>query len=401
MTNRQSPGKGYTGSYSTAAGTRWEYKATLTLNGQKKIVHKRGFDTKTKANKALHAVLAASDAGTYAEPSKQLLGDYLATWLDGLQHSPSTVASYRKNARLHISPHLGTLPLSAVTPQVLAAHYRMLETSGRRDGLGEGLGFRTVRYVATIISAALQDAVEQGLLQGNPARSKASKPPTAKQAAPPEMHPWSAAQLSAFLAWSREHSELHAAWTVLAFTGMRRGELLALRWQDVDLAAGTIAVKRSATLVRVKGEGASIVTGPVKTNKPRVVDTDPATVAVLKSWKAERGTLSLALAKPDALVFGNEENEPRHPEHFSRTWNQTVKRAIKAGADTVPARLHDLRHTHASLMLADRVPVKVVSERLGHSSPMVTLTIYAHVMPGDQSQAAKSFAALIEDAAGN
>jgi Phage integrase, N-terminal SAM-like domain len=114
-TTRQSPGNGYVGSYSTAAGTRWEWKATLTLpNGTRKVVHKRGFLIKTAANKALTKVLAASGDGKYAEPSKQPFGDYLAAWLNGLQHSPSTVASYRKNVRLHISPHLGTLPLSEV-----------------------------------------------------------------------------------------------------------------------------------------------------------------------------------------------------------------------------------------------------------------------------------------------
>ena len=336
-------------------------------------------------------MLAASDDKRYAEPSKQLLGDYLTTWLNGLQLAPQTTASYRKNVRLHITPYLGTLQLAAITPVGLTAHYRMLETSGRADGQG-GLSPRTVRYVHTIVSAALRDAVEADLLQRNPAAR--AKPPTAKAAAAPEMHPWTAAQLSAFLVWSYDQSELHAAWHVLAMTGCRRGELLALRWKDVDFTARTVTVKFSSGLVRMKGQGAKIVTGPTKGGKPRVVDIDPATVAVLKSWKAERGTLHLTLAQPDALVFGNEENEPRHPEHFSRTWNQTVRRCGQ-----VPAiRLYDLRHTHATILLADREPLKNVSERLGHSSAVVTMTVYAHVLPGDQKRAASRFAALIEEA---
>ena len=107
-------------------------KATVTLaDGTRKVAHKRGFKTKTAANKAQREALTASDKGTYAEPSKQRLGDYLATWLDGLQLAPSTVAGYRKNVRLHIAPYLGSVPLAQLAPAMLTAHYRKLEKTGR------------------------------------------------------------------------------------------------------------------------------------------------------------------------------------------------------------------------------------------------------------------------------
>jgi integrase len=112
-----------------------------------------------------------------------------------------------------------------------------------------------VRYVHTILSAALSEAVDAGLLARNPADK--AKPPTAKQAKAPEMYPWTARQLKDFLAWSRDHSHLHVAWDLLAHTGMRRGELLALRWRHIDLEAGTISVRRSVGVVRVKGRGPS------------------------------------------------------------------------------------------------------------------------------------------------
>jgi len=132
-----------------------------------------------------------------------------------------------------------------------------------------------------------------------------------------------------------------------------------------------------------------------------VIDVDPGTVAVLRAWKAGRGSLALPLAKPDALVFGNIEGRFRHPETFSKAFTKSVARCRwDLGDDAVPAiRLHDLRHSHATILLSGREPVSVVSARLGHASEVVTLTVYAHVMPGDQKRAAARFAELIEQEA--
>lgn len=395
-TRRRSPHEGGAYSYKTGAGLRWYWKAVITQpDGTTRQKAKRGYETKRAALDDLREALAASSRGGYAEPSRQPTGSYLAAWLDGLRLAPSTVASYRKNVRLHIAPHIGDVPLAQLTPVRLDALYRKLEAGGRADHReGEGLSARTVRYVHTIISAALRNAVDAGLLAANPAAK--AHPPTAKQARSPEMHPWDAAQLAAFLTWSRGHSELHAAWHVLAYTGMRRGELLALRWRDVDLDAATITVRRSAGLIRNAGDGAEVVEGPTKTDKPRVIDLDPATVEMLRAHKRDRGRLALALAAPGALVFGDIEGRHRQPEHFSREWNRTVTRAIGQDVEVLGIRLHDLRHTHATILLRAGEPVHVVSQRLGHASVVVTLTVYAHVLPGDQKRAASRFAELVE-----
>jgi integrase len=356
---------------------------------------RRGFESKRAAQDAMREALSASGKTGFTEPSKQPLGDYLSGWLDGLRLAPSTIASYRKNIRLHIVPSLGNLPLAQLTATRLDVLYRQLESGGRADHRqGEGLSARTTRYIHTIISSALRDAVEAGLLTTNPASR--AHPPTARQAKSPEMSPWDAGQLAAFLAWAKEHSELHAAWWTLSFTGCRRGELLALRWRDIDLDAATITVRRSAGLIRVKDEGATIEEGPTKTDRPRVIDLDPGTVAVLRDWKRERGSLALVLAAPGALVFGDLNGQHRQPEHFSREWNRTVTRAIGDGVDVPGIRLHDLRHSHATILLQAGEPVHVVSARLGHASVVVTLTVYAHVLPGDQKRAATRFASLVE-----
>jgi integrase len=146
------------------------------------------------------------------------------------------------------------------------------------------------------------------------------------------------------------------------------------------------------------GEGAQIHEAAPKTGKSRrVIDIDPDTVAVLRAWKRERGELSLALARPGALVFSGLEGSHLHPERFWRTFRATQARCHAELGDSAPPMItiHDLRHTHASLLLSAGEPVKNVSERLGHASVTVTLAVYGHVMLGDQKRAASRFAALI------
>ncbi|MGH3401221.1 MAG: site-specific integrase [Streptosporangiaceae bacterium] len=355
---RRPPGEGSVFEYKTRDGvTRFGIKFDTPSGDGKRHQVMRRRDANGKpwldresAAAALREAVVKADKGDWIEPSKQPVAAYLATWLDGLRLAPSTMASYRKNIRLHVVPYIGALPLASVTSARLTALYRELETSGRRDHKGERTGkplaARTVRYISTIIGAAFAAAVddEAPLLDRNPA--KKSKPPTAKEAKPPEMHPWTADQLRDFLAWSAGNSQMHAAWYVLAYTGMRRGELLALRWRDVDLDAATISVRRSVGVVRVKGEREQIREGDTKTSKPRVVDLDPATVAVLRAWKRERGAMALQLVRNNAVVFGDHEGAFRHPERFSRLFREAQKRCGRMlGEDAPPViRLHDLRH---------------------------------------------------------
>jgi integrase len=293
------------------------------------------------------------------------------------------------------------VPLAQLTGTKLTSHYRVLEKSGRKDHRqGEGLSARTVRYLHTTIHGILRQAVKDGLLLRNPA--DAATPPTAREAKAPEMQCRTVGQLAAFLDWSAEYSQSHALWYTLACTGMRRGEALALRWRDVDLDAGTIRIRRSAGMVRIAGEGAEVHEGDTKSGKPRVVDIDPAAAGVLRAHHKARGLMALQLARDDALVFGDLEGGYRNPEHTSRQFVAAVTRCRKAlGDDVLPMiRTHDLRHTHATLLLLAREPVHVVSQRFGHSSPVVTMTIYAHVLPGNQREAANMFARLIQEASG-
>jgi integrase len=345
---RRGPGEGGAFSYQTRAGERWYWKATITgADGTARpVARRRGpdgeqFTTKKVALAAMREAQSKADKREWIEPSKMPLGRWLDEWAAGLQLGESTIASYRKNIRLHVRAYpIADIPLASLTSAHLAAHYRLLETSGRKDHrAGEGLSARTVRYIHTIIGAALSAAVsaQPPLLAKNPAADpRQSKPPSAKKAQAPEMHPWTAGQLRAFLDWSRENSMLHTAWWVLAYTGMRRGELLSLRWRDIDLKAGTITVRRSVGVVRNAGEGAALREGPTKTNKPRVVDLDPATAGVLRAWWRERHGPALQLAAGEEIVFADIEGRVLHPERFSRKFQGELSRCRKALGESAP-----------------------------------------------------------------
>ncbi|MFD2093343.1 tyrosine-type recombinase/integrase [Blastococcus deserti] len=393
---RRQAGEGSISEYATNAGPRFLIKYWAPQSdGTRKQVLRRGFHTRKAAAEALREQLANIDRGTHVAPSRMTVEQHFATWLDGLRKGPTTVASYRKNVRLHVVPHIGDVKLAALTGARLNALYRQLETSGRHDGAG-GLGARTVRYIHTIIHSALAAAIDDSLIAVNPA-SKA-KPPTAKQAKSPEMRTWDAGQLRTFLDWSeRERPELYPAWLLLAMTGMRRGEALAVRWGDVDFEAGTLAVRRSAVLVKAKGEGQQLDVGPPKSGRSRVVDLDPRTLAALRAHRAQRGALSLSLARDDAYVLGRLDGGLRHPERLSREFGRQLASAARQLGDAMPPviRLHDLRHTHATLYLRAGVHPKIVSERLGHATISITLDVYSHAMPTMQREAATQVAALI------
>ncbi|HEV2344338.1 MAG TPA: tyrosine-type recombinase/integrase [Actinocrinis sp.] len=403
MTTRtRAPGEGCVKDYETKQGVRWFYKCMVPdpVSGEMKQKMKRGFTSKTAAAKALREVLSKVDSGTYAEPSKVTFGAYLTDWLDGLRLKPSTMSSYRKNVRLHIAPYLGSIPLSAITGPKLTALYRTLETSGRKDSTPGGLKARTVLYVHTIAHKALKDAVNADMLMINPADK--AKPPTAAEARAPEMKTWSADEVRSFLGWSKTSGDPDwVAWTLAAVTGCRRGELLAIRWKDVDLDADRLSIRRAVSVIKHHGAHEELIEGTTKSGKSRVVDLDPKTVTLLKTYRTERGEISLTLRSAEALVFGTVDGTWRHPERFSRSWREAVAKYNRAHPDALlpVIHLHEIRHTSATLMLVAGEHPKVVSERIGHAKTSITLDIYSHAVPSLQRDAANRLGSVIHGAA--
>lgn len=399
---RRARGEGSIVGYDTKAGRRYYIKATVPDDtGTPRQRVKRGFLTQKEAAKALRDLIRSGErAGGYVPPTKQTLGEYLDEWLEGIRVAPSTEASYRKNVRVHIKPRIGSTTLALLSTSKIDAFYRELEREGRADGTG-GLSARTVRYVHTILRKALADAIKdagRGLVT-NPADN--ASPPSAKAAKAPEMVWWSPGDAQQFLTWAEEnvHEDYVVAWKVALATGMRRGELLGLRWKDVDLDNRTIAVARSVTTVKSKGEKQRLIEGPTKSGRTRVVDIDAQTAERLRWFRVYRaGNLAIKLVNPDMVVFGDEEGSWRLPESFSRTFRQQLAhfRNTQPVNQQIPAiHFHSLRHTHAVWLLKAGVHPKVVQERLGHETIGITMDIYSHVMPSMGREAAAQLGTML------
>lgn len=344
-----------------------------------------GYARRKDAEAALPEILSRLQNGTYIQPSKQSVGHFLAEWLEAMQSSvrPSTWRSYEMNIRTHVTPALGSALLQNITASALNALYGKLSQTGRCAG-GGGLSPRTVRLIHTIIRKALSDAVRWNRLPRNVADQ--AEPPRQRQNR--QITTWAPEELRAFLRHA-ESDRLYGAWFLAATTGLRRGEVLGLHWRDLDLDAGRLAV--TTTLLAVRNE---LLWSEPKTAKGRrSVALDALTVAALREHRKrqieERLQWGAAYQNLD-LVFGREDGSPVHPDQFSGRFDVLVK-----GSAVQRIRLHDLRHTHATLALAANVHPKVVSERLGHATISITLDTYSHAIPALQEEAAEKIARVV------
>jgi integrase len=348
-------------------------------DGRRRQRSKGGFRTRKDAERYLREQLVTLDARTYVAPRKLTVATYLVEhWLPAMHARglrPSTLARYESHVRCAIAPALGGLPLQALMPTHLNKLYSDLRATGRAP--------KTIRNVHGVLSKALADAERWGLVGRNPARL-ADVPAVAR----PKLRVWSPEQTRAFLA-AVANDRLFAAWLLAATTGMRRGELLGLRWVDVDLDIGVVRVAQA----RVRA-GNQVVAGEPKTARGRrTIALDPATVAALRQHRkrqAEERLLAGPRYTDSGLVFTMRDGSPIHPNRFS-LWFRTHARA--AGLPAI--RLHDMRHSYATAGLAAGVPPKVMSERLGHAAVAFTLDTYTSALPAMDKSAADVVAGLI------
>lgn len=346
-----------------------------------------GYGTKREAEAVLREVLTRMDRGSFIEPSHMTLGAYMTDeWLPSKRDlRPSTRSSYESILANHIGPRIGAVPIQKVTPGTLRTFYAELAAGGRRDGSGGGLSDRTVRYIHMILKQALAAAVDDRLLTTNPAASKRVTPPSPKKA---EMVTWTAAEVHRFLTTTAKH-RLHAAFVLAATTGMRRGEVLGLRWQDVNLDERQVVIRQALTTVHYE-----IHIGPPKTENSRRTLSIPAeTVDALRAHRKRQAEERLAFGPgyvDSGLVFTAEDGAPTHPDSFAHVFMR-----LRDKAKVRPIRFHGVRHTYATLALEAGVPPKIVSTRLGHSSVAFTLDVYTHAVPAMDADAADAVAGLI------
>lgn len=324
------------------------------------------------------------------EPSPSL-SEYLQEWLlirrSRLQ--PQTIHGYQSTIRNYLEPQLGSVLLADLDVATLERTWALLLRAGGQ--MGRPLAAKTVRGVAAVLATALEHAVRQGLLTTNPCRH-ATLPRfdhRGREDGGRELQVWTAEEARRFLELARGH-RLEEVWVVALGTGMRRGEVLGLRWEDVDVDRHTIHVRRSLSVVG----GVARLKSP-KSSRPRAIRVDDRVLAALEARRAEqdrdRRRLGAEWRNEWGLVFTTPGGRVLTPTSVTSAWGALVRRL---GLPYI--RLHDLRHTHATLMLQAGVPIKVVSERLGHASIQLTVDTYMHVLPAMDAEAVERFSALIE-----
>lgn len=375
-----------------AARGTWSFVIDLPpVAGKRQQMYRRGFATKKEAQAAETHQLGEIARGTFVRPARVTLERFLVDeWLPAKVSTlkPSTAASYALMTNSYVVPFIGGAELSAVDGAMLNALYAKLLTEGRRGRSGEagtGLSPKSVRNVHGMLHRAFKDAVRWRRVAVNPVDA-ADQP----RKLSPEMSVWTAEQIRRFV--DHATGDRHAAvWRLFALTGMRRGEVLGLRWSDVDLDAARLSIRQ--TVVEMS---TGIVVGTPKSSAGvRTIALDAATVSALRRWRRaqleERMLMGEGWQDDDDRVATEPDGSAVHPNTLSRRFKMMCK-----AADLPPIRLHDVRHSYATAALSSGVNVKVVSKRLGHADIAVTLRVYAHVLPGDDEAAASAVAAFID-----
>jgi integrase len=358
----------------------WELKYDAGIDpvtGRRITKYKTVHGAKRDAQRELRAILTAIDGGTYADPSKLTVAEWLRQWLDEAQHSAArkTLERYREIVERHLVPALGAIALTKLQAILIQHYYVEALASGRRDGTG-GLSARTVNHHDRVLNVAMKRARALRLIPTNPVED-VSRPRVEQH----EMQVLEPAECTALLAAARD-SRIFPIIVLTLGTGLRRGEVLGLRWSDIDLARGILIVQQSLEQTR-----AGLAFKTPKTRKSRrTIALSPTLVEVLQAHRAKQAAERLALGMsraPDGLTFTRLDGDPIWPDALTKEFGRIVRRA-----NVRRITFHGLRHTHATDLLRAGVHPKIASERLGHSTVGITLDTYSHATPSLQEDAA-------------
>jgi integrase len=339
--------------------------------------------TKRQAQDERTRLLAEIKAGAYVEPSKATFAQFLDRWLDDVRTrvTPKTHERYAQICHKNIGPLLGAIQLGKLKPEQISEAYAKALASGRTRGDG-GLSPRTVRQMHAIVKSALAQAVIWGILARNPAAVvKGPKPGRTK------MRTYDLDQTAEMIEAARGRRVFIPA-LLAVLCGMRRGEIAALRWRNVDLAAAQLAVVESAEQTK-----AGVRFKEPKSGQGRAIALPASLVAELRAHRIAQAQELLLVGRrldDEDFVVAQPDGSPLRPHSIGQEW----VRFLQGHRHLPRIRFHDLRHAHATHMLASGVHPKVASERLGHSKVGITLDLYSHVLPNMQADAA----AVVDDA---
>jgi integrase len=362
----------------------WELRYSLgtdPASGRRRIATVTVKGTRKDAERELRRLLRTLDTGEYIEPSHMTVGQWLEQWLDTVRAevSPKSHERYAEIVRNFLVPALGHVPLVKLVAPQLQEAYNRWASGGRLDGKDGGLSPLTRRYIHTIVRSALSRAVEQQLLARNPADAFKKRLPKVERH---ELTTLSAEQ-SARLLDAIKASRLY--WPVLLAlsTGMRRGEILALRWRNVDLDRGALRVMESLEQTK-----SGLRFKPPKSGKTRAITLPSFATEELRRFRREQAEELFRLGirqGGDTLVCGRADGRPHQPRSLTQEFTRLMRRV----KDLPRIRLHDLRHSHATQLLLSGVHPKIAQERLGHSTIATTLDLYSHVTETMQTDAAQ------------
>jgi integrase len=363
------------------------YVGRDSRTGRKRYVQRTVHGTKREAGKALARLVTEVDEGRHSASAAGTFGNLLDRWLETKSQSvdPSTISNYRWVTEKYIRPGLGRSRLASLKAVDIDSFYvRLARDPGDR---GKNLSPRTIRICHTVIRQALEQGRKWGLITRNPAID--ASPPRSRHH---EIHPPSVDQVLHLLAAAKDYDEDFATYLrVLAATGCRRAEGLALRWNDIDWKGSQLTISHSLTMV-----DSVVVEKDTKTHQARRLILDSGTIRELQSLRNrndERARTCGSLVAETAYLFTSdaEGKQPWRPDVATNRFGRLCKSEGVSGV-----RLHDLRHYVATNLGAAGTPIATISARLGHRDKATTLNVYQHTLPAQDHQAAELLGALLD-----
>jgi integrase len=366
--------------YYRKRGTKWSFTVDVGRDDQGKRKQKTmsGYKTKKEAEKACAELITQIEKGLYFEETRDTFGSFFSEWLENVAKPKvrdRTYAGYFSASSKRILPTFGHMKLTEIKPVHVLKFYNQLTE--------EGLSPEYIKYLQSMLKNTFSTALKWQLIQNN-IMDHVDSPRIKRK----EKQVWTIEQVNQFLEYAKTKKyHWYMVYLIAIYTGMRRGEILGLRWKDIDMDEGKLSINQ--TLGYVKGKGI-VVQEPKTSRSHRLISISDYLIKELRASKLSQQKIRLQHGLPfsvDDFVVSHDDGSPVNPQYTYNHFIKTVK-----GVEGLPViRFHDLRHTHATIMLKLGEHPKIVSERLGHSSIQMTLNLYSHVTYDMQKESSDRF----------